>query len=317
MSAGQAPRLLYRFKMHVRGRPAARLAVSVAAAVMLSVTAHARTDSPGHSLTEAPAQWQRADPADADLARTPSLVQQAADAMNEGRLHQAVAILTAIEQELTQSGDRSPASMGLVLASRASTLSALGEHERALQDRLLVVGLAREVLGDSAPHTLTVVLDLAKTLQELGRWPESTAWLNWALTLREPGLASHDELAIFLASGLAGGYEKAGEASRGLWLRQRLAVSFAHHFGAGSLCEAAALQDYAGALLAAGLTTEALVQQRRAVRILSHLLKPSDPSLLRARLGLARIREVRQDKAPAARATRQAGSPSLAPDTLA
>ena len=315
MSAGQAPRLLYRLKMPVRGRPAARLAVSVAAAVMLSVPAHARTDSPGHSLTEAPSQWQRADPG--ELARTPSLVQQAADAMNEGRLHQAVAILTAIEQELTQSGDRSPASLGLVLAARASTLGALGEHERALQDRLLVVGLAREVLGDSAPHTLTVVLDLAKTLQELGRWPESTAWLNWALTLREPGLASHDELAMFLASGLARGYEKAGEANRGLWLRQRLAVSFAHHFGAGSLCEAAALQDYAGALLAAGLTAEALVQQRRAVRILSHLLKPSDPSLLRARLGLARIREVRQDKAPAARATRQAGSRSLAPDTLA
>lgn len=272
------------------------------------------------TLCAAAAMWQpisaqaqleaaHRDPSDAPTATpqamgapfpTPSAsrIQQAASAMNERRLGDAVQLLNAVEAEMKQAGDRSLASFGEVIAARASSLDALGEHEKSLHDRLLVVALSRELLGDAAEYTLTAVLDLATTLQKLERWQESTIWLRWALTLREPGLKAHDELAMLIASKLAWGHERAGEAQRGLWLRQHLVASFVHHFGAGDVCEAGALQDYARALLDAGLTAEALKHQRRAVHLLGRGLAPTDPLLRQSRLVLARIHEVRRAKVP-------------------
>jgi len=272
-------------------------AVCAVAAMWQPTSAQAQHEAAHRDPSEAPTARPQAKGAPFPIPSA-SLIQQAANAMNEQRLADAVQILSAVEAAMKQAGDRSLASFGEVIAARASALDALGQHEKSLLDRQLVVALAREALGDAAGYTLTAVLDLAKTLQKLERWQESTIWLSWALSLRDPGLEAHDELAMFIASKLARGYERTGEAQRGLWLRQHLVASFIHHFGAGDVCEAGALQDYAGALLDAGLSAEALKHQRRAVHLLGKRLAPTDPLLRQSRLVLERIHELRRTKVP-------------------
>ncbi|HEY6037936.1 MAG TPA: serine/threonine-protein kinase [Kofleriaceae bacterium] len=182
---------------------------------------------------------------------------------------------------------------GVIAAQRGDFVTAVAEHEKALE-------AAKALWGANNPALWGAENQLATTLGRAGAWVKSIPHLEHALALRESSVGpDHPDVALVL-SNLAAGYEHAGETAKALASAQRALAIREKTYGPNSpflvatLNNLADLEQHHGELAAAFTDIERA--KAIAVRIpgtanpIYHVIATTEAEILGARGKLAESR---------------------------
>ncbi len=198
-----------------------------------------------------------------------------------------------------------PAARASLHGVMASTYSALGLFDEALEHARQAGAIGAEALGPRHERTLQYRNLVASQLIALSRFDEAAPLIEAALADAEPTLGVEHPVTLSLWSNLAFVRSEAGGFDEAIEIHRRVHEARSRTLGEGDEDAIRSLQNLAIEESAAGRYDDSLAHYREAAALASEWLGPEHPTTLSIRSGVAVAIEQQGDAAGSAKLLRE------------
>ncbi|MCA1779304.1 MAG: serine/threonine-protein kinase [Xanthomonadaceae bacterium] len=200
-------------------------------------------------------------------------------------------VRAAMEMTLALHGEQHPVTAAR-LAELALVYDSLGDYRKAAEVGRRAHAAHVEVLGERHPESLTILSNLAGSLREAGQLEQAVEMYRQVHRIRQQTLPQDHLLLAYTAHGLGNTLRQMREYEQSeRWLREALRLCLLHD----SRNEAVTRVNLSKTLQAAGRTTDALEQQRAALKLYVQINGAGSDAVRAANLRLQQLERAAQD----------------------